>query len=317
MRKIFLIILLFFSQYSNAKGVKAGTIIKNRATLSYTFSKKRYTIKSNQAKSVVDQIVDVALSWMDTAPVNVSSNENDSLLRFQIVNSGNGFDRFRLFAKKLKYKSHFQIKKIKLYVDTNKNGVFDSEDHPQKTIKLKADEKRFIFLSSKIAQNRKVANRSLSYIELKAVSKLGGSSKPGTIYRAKGIKGVDVIDGLSGGVAEVEGSYKFLKAKVRLKKRVYLDKNGDIVVKLSLLVEGRGRVRRVKIRDLIPKKTRYIKNSILLDNKALTDRKDSDEAYYKRARKRALAKIFFHLGDLVAGDSHEIEYRLRIKEEKR
>ncbi len=311
-----LFILLIFSISLSAKGVKAGTIIKNQASMSFTLHKKRHTVKSNISKSIVDQVVDVELSWMDGSEVAISEGERKKVLTFKILNSGNYKDRFNLSLREILNRSGFRLQKSKIYIDRNHNLRFDSYDRVRKTISLNEDESGVVFVVSSLGKKVEAKNRDEAIVELRAVSKKGGSGERGHIYPRKGVKRVDVIDGVSGGIARSEGIYRFLKANVVLNKDVYQEESGDIVVRINVTVEGDGIAKKVKVIDEIPDETIYIKNSLKLDEKYISDKKDSDEGRYKRRYKNHPAKIFFNLGDISSMEHHIISYRLKIKEEE-
>jgi len=296
-----------------AKGVSAGTVIKNSASLSFSIEDERYQIKSNVDKSVVDQLVDVKVSWMDTKPIAVSSGEKKKVLSFKVLNSGNGRDKFRLFADTIEYKSDFSVARKVIYFDRNHNYRLDSGDRVRKTYALNADEEQMFFVVSTIKKDTSVSSGSESFINFRAVSTVGGSGEAGRIHPRRGVKKVDAVDGFSGGISEDEGSYKLLIANVVLAKSVREDVLGIIAVNIDVHVEGEGSVKKVKIVDEIPNETRYVKNSLALDGMSLSDQKDGDQGRYKRKYLSRKAQILMSLGELDTSSHHTITYNLRIR----
>ncbi len=310
--RIFLFLILFIPQLF-AKGVKAGTVITNVATLDYKMGNRDFHTKSNVQKSIVAQLIDVKVSWIDAQDITVVSGDKKRVLTFKVLNSGNGTDRFNLIKKFLSYKSDFQPKKSKVYLDRNRNYYLDSSDRVRKTVTLKPDEEQLVFIVSDIGKQQDAKNGAKAYYSLKAVSRRGGSGIPGKVHPQKGEKRVDAIDGLNGGIGEDEGNFKFLKATLILQKSVKQDDKGIITVTLDISVDGDGVVKNVKIEDEIPNETIYIKNSLTLNGRGLTDKKDGDEGRYKRRYKNRKAKIFLNLGDMDISSHYIAKYRLRVR----
>jgi len=311
----YIVIIIFFFNLSTAfaKGVRAGTVIQNSAMLSFSLEEEEFIIKSNVAKSVVDQLIDVKVSWMDTRPMVVSLGERQRVLTYKVLNSGNGRDRYTLLAQELNYKSEFSLEEKRVYLDTNDNYRLDASDPQRKTVTLDEDREQLVFVVSKIGDALTASSGSQNFVNLKALSRIGGSGEKGKIYIGRGIDGVDVVDGFSGGVSEDEGSYKLLIANVILNKDVSIDNDGIITVSVLVTVGGEGSVKDVNIVDEIPNETIYVKNSLLLDGGALTDQDDSDQGRYKRKYKERKAQILMSLGELDISSTHTITYSLKIR----
>jgi hypothetical protein len=311
----FVIIMILFLNISilYARGVSAGTVIKNSASLSFSIEDEKFKIKSNVNKSVVAQLVDVKVSWMDIRAITVSAGEKKKVLSFKVLNSGNGKDKYRLFADTVDYKSDFRVEKKVIYLDFNHNYRFDSEDRVRKTYELDADQAQMFFVVSTIKEDAKVESGSDSYINFRAVSYIGGSGIAGRIHKRAGVNKVDAVDGFSGGISEDEGAYKLLLANVVLAKNVTEDAQGIITVSIDVHIEGEGIARRVKIVDAIPDETIYIKNSLTLDGMSLSDQEDGDQGRYKRKYKSRKAQILMSLGDLDVSSHHTITYNLKIR----
>ncbi len=313
--KIFSLLLLSVLSLSQlfGKGVRAGTVIQNMATLDYTMGKKEYHTKSNVQKSIVAQLLDVKVSWMDAQDITVVSGDKKRVLTFKVLNSGNGPDQFDLIKKFLRFRSGFKPKRSRIFLDKNKNYYLDSADRVKRSVTLQPDEEQLVFVVSNIGKQKDAKNGEKAFYSLKAISRKGGSGVPGKVHHKKGVKKVDAIDGLSGGVGEDEGAYQFLKATLKLNKSVEQDSNGVITVTIDISVEGEGSVKKVKITDEIPDETIYVKHSLRLNERAITDRKDGDEGWYKRRSRKGKAKIFLKLGDMDMMSHYIVKYRLRIR----
>ncbi len=303
---------LCFANALFAKGIQAGTVIQNSATLSFSIEGEMYNIASNISKSVVAQVIDTTVSWEDTKDVVVGAGEKKCVLTYRVRNEGNGEDRFNLLSEVETYKSDFTPSRTRVYLDTNNNFRFDSSDRERKTVTLDADQAQFVFVVSDMKSDD-TNSRSKSYINLKAVSRTGGSGIRGKIHSHRGVKSVDAVDGLSGGLSEDEGVYKLLIANVKITKDVTQDDEGLITVSLDITVVGEGSVKDVHIVDKIPDETLYVKGSLLLDSGQMTDSDDSDAGRYKRKYKDNKAEIQMSLGDLDITSHHTITYNLTIR----
>ncbi len=310
----YIVIIIFFFNFSTvfAKGVRAGTVIQNSAMLSFSLDEEEFSIKSNVAKSVVDQLIDVKVSWMDTRPMVVSLGERQRVLTYKVLNSGNGRDRYTLLAEELNYKSEFSLEKKRVYLDTNDNYRFDASDRQRKTVRLDEDREQLVFVVSKIDDSLTALSGSKNFVNLKALSQIGGSGKKGKIYIGRGVDGVDVVDGFSGGISEDEGSYKLLIANVIINKDISIY-DELITVTLSVTVGGEGSVKSVKIVDVIPNETKYIKGTLMLDGGQMSDQKDSDAGRYRRKYKERKAQVLMSLGELDTSSNHTITYNLKIR----
>lgn len=310
--KLLIVLILSLGSLLHAKGVSAATVIQNSATLNFSMSGEQFSIVSNVDRSVVEQLLDVSVSWMDTADILVSRGDKKRVLTFKIVNNGNGKDRYTLIAKEEISKSEFVTEIKKVYVDMNDNFQFDSSDSERKTITLEPDEEGLVFLVTNINGDLNASSLSRNFVNLEAFSRRGGSGEVGRVHLNRGIGGVDAIDGLGGGKSEDEGVFQLLIANVILDKNV--TNNDDIfTVLIDIRVEGDGLAESVKVEDQIPDEMIYIKNSLELDDISLTDADDTDEGRYKRKYLQRKALIEVELGDLEIGSSRIIKYNLKLR----
>ncbi len=310
--KLLIVLILSLGGLLHAKGVSAATVIQNSATLDFTMSGETFSIESNIDRSIVEQLLDVSVSWMDTSDVLVSRGDKKRVLTFKIVNNGNGKDRYTLIAKEEISKSEFVTEVKKVYVDMNDNFQFDSNDNERKTITLEPDEEGLIFLVTNIDEDLNASSLSKNFVNLEAFSRIGGSGEVGRVHLNRGIGGVDAIDGLGGGKSEDEGIFQLLIANVILDKNV-TSVDDIFTVLIDVRVEGDGLAESVKVEDQIPDEMIYIKNSLELDDISLTDTDDTDGGRYKRKYLQRKALIEVELGDLEVGSSHIIKYNLKLR----
>ncbi len=318
----YFISMIFFlcSSLVYAKGVSAGTVIENSATLSFSMDEEDFSIESNIVKDVVNQLIDVSVSWMDTRAVLVNRGDKKRVLTFKVVNSGNGADSFSLASEVAGEHSDFETKKRKLYIDSNDNLKFDKNDKKVTAVALKADESALVFVASDISHKRSAIAGSQSFVTLKARSQRGGSGIKGTFHRGAGIGGVDAIDGLGGGVSWESGIYKLLNVKVVIEKNIFLNKrvtnhfytNSVLTVQLVLAITGEGSVHNLNLTDVIPTEAAYVVHTLQLDGEALSDRLDDDEGRYLASKKQI--DLDFDL--LKASKKHTITYKVKVRKEQ-
>ncbi len=318
--KLGLVGILLFSVFVPlyAVGVKAGTIITNQAQLFYEMDNKTFQIKSNKTQDIVDQLLDLDLSWLDSEEVYVYRGQKEAILTFKLTNIGNGQDSFTLYLNG-GLGVDFEVLNFKSFIDNNKNLRFDKQDILQSTITLKADESRLIFVACDIPSSNKMVQDDIAKIILKAVSKLGGSGVAGKVHSTKGIKGVDAIDGIKGGIDTVEGIYK-LKTQdgLKLKKSVVISnkfgtdeaiKGAIATYKIMLSMPKNRQAEEIRVSDEIPKYTEYIQSSLKLNGRSLSDVQDSDEAYFDALNNQ----IVVELDRLSYPTTKNIEFSVKLK----
>ncbi len=278
--KFLLVFMLLFLSVLNAKGVRAGTIIKNQATIDFSLvGGASFSLKSNEVKNVVSQVLNPILLWQDSEDVDIYEGAKDKVLKLSLRNDGNGKDDLKFSLKEDSSLSSF-VESMGIYIDTNQNGYFDEEDNLVKSIKLEPDEKRDIFLVSSLKKSVLTSQKKLN-VEVDAVSKLGGSGIKGKVHKNRGENGVDAIDGINGGVAKRDVYYSLKSCMPYITKEVkYYKKQRYYLVSLYINFDGNGRVGTVHIEDRVPRGLSYQKGSIRVNERYQSDKKDNDLASF-------------------------------------
>ncbi len=318
MKKFITILLLLFSSLY-AKGVSAGTVIENSATLTFSMQEDDFSIQSNVVKDIVNQLIDVDVSWMDTDPVTVGRGDKERVLTFKVINSGNGQDLFLLESDEAGGHSDFKTNCKKIYLDTNDNLMLDKNDKIVSSVSLKADETALLFVSSNIEEKISANKGAKSYVRLKATSKRGGSGVRGTLHKKGGIDGIDAIDGIRGGVASEDGIYQLLDVNVYIQKSIWqankrvdtFNINSLLQIEIDVAISGEGVVHDLSIRDMLPKEVSYVQNTMTVDGKTLTDARDRDGGKYLVLERGVV--VFFK--KLQAPSKHTITYKVKVKKD--
>src|SRR5690349_8549950 len=109
---------------AHAAGVTAGTTIQNTASATYSNGATTETISSNQVNILVDEVLNVAVASQDAS--NVTLNSSGAVLSFEITNTGNGPEAFRLTPNPALTGDDFDPAVTQLAYDSNGNGVYDA-----------------------------------------------------------------------------------------------------------------------------------------------------------------------------------------------
>lgn len=114
---------LLHSGSAYAAGVAAGTIVQNTATATYSAGGDTRTVSSNTVNLRVDELLDVAVATLDASPQTVGAGT--AVLSFNVTNTGNGEEAFRLNADPGVSGNGFNAVVQSVAIDSNGNGTYD------------------------------------------------------------------------------------------------------------------------------------------------------------------------------------------------
>ncbi len=275
----FFFLLLFLISYINAKGTISGKSITNSALIKYNLNGVEVTKTSNEDSFVVDRVVDIKLNWQDTKAVEIASGEKNRVLTFNLTNLGNGDDSIDLTHIAGDKQINPKLENIRLYMDSNNNGIWDSSDTIVSNLSLGADKNATLFIVSDTPD----ANYTRGEIDnegIRAISKSINSNgkdsaaKVDTVVRNKDVSSVgDYI------VREY-----WLDSLKSYKLNTKEPHTGSIITyNISLKIGGKssGRViDNIKFKDAIPDGTEYLDGSLKLNGVSLSDKKDNDNGEF-------------------------------------
>ena len=119
---------------SGSTATAAGTEVSNTATVTYTVNGASQTTTSNTAKFVVDRKVDFTVITDQTGATQVNLSQQAAVTKFKVTNHTNGIQDFWLDPDQttlsvgiLTGTDDFDISSMKVFVDSNGNGVYDAE----------------------------------------------------------------------------------------------------------------------------------------------------------------------------------------------
>lgn len=83
-------------QQAFATGTRAGSTISNTAQASFDNGAGIQTVNSNPVDLLVDELLDVTVASSDPADVPTAPGAINGVLTFEVTNTGNGKESFRL-----------------------------------------------------------------------------------------------------------------------------------------------------------------------------------------------------------------------------
>lgn len=293
--KYLLYLTLLFSSLvcSTAKaGTIAGTVINNNAILNFSQGASiNVNIQSNNASFIVNELVDVQINWVDNTEVPVSSPDINKVLTYNIVNSGNGIQSFRLDPNYNIGGGVFNPLQPTqyLYVENNLQAGFqnstiysDTVYNVGDSILLNPGETKTIYLLANIPNNLNSLDKG--FVDLRVYSTIPTlltATKPGQSFPGLGKDGTDIVLGYSLGKGSKIGKYIVSEIIVSNIKSVVsvIDSNGGsliakdsiITYKILLNITGIGTVKNLRIGDILPNELKYKPNSLFLNGQAISD----------------------------------------------
>lgn len=298
-----------------ASGVPAGTLIKNTASATYSDGAAPKTIESNTATVQVDELLNVTSTWQDGSALPVSAGT--SVLTFEITNTGNGPEAFKLTADAAVAGNDFDVTVNGIAYDTNGNGVYDEGvdvilGAGDATPIIDADNSLTVFVL--VSAPAEAADGQTSSVDLIAKAATG-SGTPGTVFTGEGEDGSNAVVGATGADTTSQGDLTASIARVSLVKSATIANTygGEeaipgAVVTYSIVatVDGSGSISGLTVTDIIPANTSYQAGSLKLDGTGLSDPDDSDEG------KADASGIAVAVGTVAAGTSRTVSFDVVI-----
>ena len=164
-----------------ATGTVAGTTISNTAQASYTVNGTPQITQSNTATFVVDRKVNLTVIADQGGNTQVNQGQTGAVLTFKVTNNTNGTQDFLLSPSQLvpagvlTGTDNFDVANLRIYVDSNGNGVYDAADTATYIDELGPDASREVFV---VADIPSVTTAILAQVGLDATVAAGGA--PGT-----------------------------------------------------------------------------------------------------------------------------------------
>jgi uncharacterized repeat protein (TIGR01451 family) len=300
---------------AHAAGVSAGTTIQNTASATYSNGATTETITSNQVDILVDEVLNVAIASQDAG--NVALNSSGAVLSFEITNTGNGPEAFRLTPNPTLSGDDFDPTVTLLAYDSNDNGVYDAGVDATipvggATPAIAADDSLLVFVVTALAGTP--ADRDTADVRLTAVAATGSGS-PGLKFTGQGAGGGDAVVGSSTASDDDDGTLIASIGAVTLTKTVVINDEfgghdaipgATATYSIVAIVSGTGSVSNLVVSDPIPSGTTYAAGSLKLNGGALTDQTGDD------AGQASGSGVSVNLGTMASGASRTVAFTVTL-----
>jgi uncharacterized repeat protein (TIGR01451 family) len=308
-----------------ATGTPVGTEISNVASVSYVLNGRQGEKDSNPVTIIVDEKLDLALTWEDAACLTVAPGEQQAMLTYRLTNTGNAGEAFTLAVNNTLPGDQFDPLGARIVLDSNGNGGFNAGDRvfdPANPPLLAADAALLIFVFNDIPAPLGNSDQGTSRLIATAVT---GSGTPGTAFppQTEGTRGAVV--GPSGAQASADGCSRVESDEVTLRKSAEVrDQAGGteprpgavITYRIDVEVGGTNATTGLVVSDAVPAHTAYLPGSLRLITatgaQTFTDAVDGDRGQVVQEPPGSGQNVVqFPLGDLDAG-THTVTFQVTI-----
>jgi uncharacterized repeat protein (TIGR01451 family) len=298
-------------QAALALGTPAATDIRNQATASHVINASTVTISGNVVTDTVAEVLNVQVTWQDSAAVAVIAQDADRVLTFRITNTGNGSETFTLNATSAQGDDQFDPVLSALFLDSNGNNLFDAgvdalyvagTNDPV----LAPDAAVTVFALNSIPAD--LADGDTGHCQIIATANTG-TGIPGSLLPGQGDSGTDAVIGATGASTAVRGTYVVTGLQMSVvKSATVADPAGGhrpataavITYEITVQATGSGTAQTVVFNDPIPENTTYRPDSLRLNGTLLSDAADSDVGDVGAT---TADSVTVFLGNLAAGSA--------------
>lgn len=161
-------------------GTAAGTVVNNTASVSYSVGGSSQTAQSNTATFVVDKKVNLTVAELGGTTTQTALGAHDQVTTFTVTNLTNSIQDFRLEASQDSVSipilgvDNFDVTNMRVYVDSNGNGVYDAGVDTRTYIdELAPDATATVFI---VADVPDTAGESVAIVSLNAIAAAGGGT---------------------------------------------------------------------------------------------------------------------------------------------
>lgn len=306
-----------FAAPAQATGTTAGTTISNTAEVTYTDTGGNpVTVPSNRVDILVDEVLNVTVVSADPGDVVSQPGATNQVLTFDVTNTGNGSEAFRLAPVNAIGGDAFDPTTTSLVIDDG-DGVYEpgidvvytpGSNDPV----LAPDSSVRIFVLSTVPAGATDGQRGQTDLTATATT---GSGPAGTVFPGQGAGGGAAVVGTTTAVGRDDGFYIVSAATVAfVKSATVLDPFGGatrvpgsvITYTLVATVSGTGSLTNVAAGDPVPANTTFVPGSITLQGAALTDATDGD------AGEIAANRVTVRFGTLAGGQTRTVTFKTTI-----
>lgn len=334
-----------------ATGTAAGTTVTNTASVAYSVGGVAQTpVNSNAATFLVDRKVNLTVAQVGGQATTVDAGATNQAIAFTVTNNTNSVQDFRLFATQqnsliltlLGHSDSFDVDNLRVFVDVNGNGTYDSGTDTATYIdELAPDATVTVFLVADIP-NSLPAN-PFAGVGLTAVAATGGTGGSlGADLTASLLADVSgsvdnvfadaagTIDLNRDGRFSAVGEYDVGSATIQVTKTAVTISDPvnlallpkaipGAIVEYCIQVKnaGNGTATNIAITDAIPANSTYLSGSTLVggtvllgacnaDGTSVTDASDSDAGQFDGTNVKA------NIASLAAGATRTARFRVTL-----
>jgi len=276
---------------ANAAGTSAGSVITNTATVTYSVASSQHT-KSDSINLTVDELINVDIT--STGNTDVTANETNAVLAYQVTNLGNGAEGFALSNN---LTGDFTPGNVTIYYEAyNPAGnTFDGTETQYtggSTINFSEDQSYIVYVVSDIP-SAPTSGQSAT-ITLDVISQTPGAASAaiGDILAGQGTSGTDAVVAIAQGRDSDSANYNVNDVSVTIDKSisgVTANVGGQVVngqyipgatvtYLITVTVVG-GTADNLTIIDTVPTDMTYVANSIGQDDNTGSFTPVADSAY--------------------------------------
>jgi hypothetical protein len=315
-----------WAHWALAIGTSAGTSITTTATVTYTVGSDPtlYTRTASDAFSVLE-IIDVVVTWQDGVNVPVGTPHTGAVLTFQVTNTGNGPEQFRLLTTHTLAGDDFDPVVASIWVESNgTQGIQISGATPDTPyvigsgISFLPDEAATFYLLSDIPDTLSEGQTGFVQLTAEAMTADAAGAPAGTELPNAGVGGSAIV-GSTNADGSAQGHYEVSGPAVTLSKSITQinDPYGgnqpytSAQVTYAILVTVTRAVEELVVADPLPEHLTYVPGSLVLDGTPQTDADDApvDSSDFDVTDQNT---VTVNLGDTVAPATHTITFSATI-----
>lgn len=170
------------AQPALAAGTASGTVITNTVTVNYQVGGVAQTATSASNSVTVDRKINLTVAEVGNTTTQVSPGQVNAVTAFTVTNLSNATLDFSLSAAQVAAAGPhggtdtFDATNVRVFLDSNSNGVFDLGTDQQVTYidELAADQSRTVFIVSDIPVNQVTGD--VAAVTLTATAREGGTA---------------------------------------------------------------------------------------------------------------------------------------------
>jgi uncharacterized repeat protein (TIGR01451 family) len=199
-----LAVAAFAASPASAAGTAAGTVITNTVTVDYKVGGVSQSQLSASSSFTVDRKINLTVAQVGSTTTSVSPGQTSAVTAFTVTNASNATLDFALAVTQLSGGTaahsgtdNFDVSNVKMYIDTNNNGVYDPGVDQQITYldEITADTSKTVFVVADVPLGRSTGDVADVRLTATAAESGAAGSLGTTVVQTTGANtsGVDTV----------------------------------------------------------------------------------------------------------------------------